>query len=143
MLRKLILLAVVAGIIGLALFWFLTIPATVPASALGAHTPNVENGKTMFIRGRLRIVPRGQRQARRLHAARRRARAAIAVRHLLCAEHFLGPEGRHRRLDRSTVRHRDGEGHVSATAAHYFPAFPYTSYHRMALADRARPVRLS
>ena len=35
MLRKLILLAIVAGVIGLAVFWFVTIPATVPASALG------------------------------------------------------------------------------------------------------------
>src|SRR5262245_19165807 len=51
MLRKLIVLAIVAGVIGLALFWFLTIPATVPASALGAHTPNADNGKTMFIAG--------------------------------------------------------------------------------------------
>ncbi|HKH03434.1 MAG TPA: cytochrome c [Bradyrhizobium sp.] len=51
MLRKLILLAIVAGVIGLALFWFLTIPGTVPASALAAHTPNLANGKEMFYAG--------------------------------------------------------------------------------------------
>ncbi len=51
MLRKLILLAVVAGVIGLAIFWFVTIPATVPASALGAHKPDLANGKTMFFAG--------------------------------------------------------------------------------------------
>jgi mono/diheme cytochrome c family protein len=51
MLRKLILLAIVAGVVGLALFWFLTVPGTVPASALGAHTPNLTNGKEMFFAG--------------------------------------------------------------------------------------------
>ena len=51
MLRKLILLAIAAGIVGLAVFWFVTIPATVPASALGAYTPNIENGKAMFYGG--------------------------------------------------------------------------------------------
>src|SRR5690606_18712093 len=51
MLRKLVILAVVAGAIALAVFWFVTIPATVQASALGAHQPNLENGKTMFYAG--------------------------------------------------------------------------------------------
>ena len=36
MLRKLILLAAGAAIVGLALFWVLTIPGTVPASALAS-----------------------------------------------------------------------------------------------------------
>ncbi|MGH6672037.1 MAG: c-type cytochrome [Xanthobacteraceae bacterium] len=40
---------VVAGC--LAAFWVLTIPATVPASALPAYTPNVANGKTIFNAG--------------------------------------------------------------------------------------------
>ena len=33
------------------MFWSLTIPGTVPASALGPHTPNLDNGKTMFFAG--------------------------------------------------------------------------------------------
>jgi|SRR6202166_1736366 len=51
MLRKLFFLAVAAGFIGVAVFWFLTIPQTVPASALGAHTPNLANGKAIFYAG--------------------------------------------------------------------------------------------
>ena len=51
MLRKLILLAVAAAIVGLGVFWFVTIPATVPASALGSYSPNLANGKTMFYAG--------------------------------------------------------------------------------------------
>ena len=48
MLRKLIVAAIAAGILGLAAFWFLTIPQIVPASAFGAHTPDLANGKLMF-----------------------------------------------------------------------------------------------
>jgi mono/diheme cytochrome c family protein len=47
-------LGVIAGVliaVGLAAFWILTIPATVPASALPPYTPNVANGKTMFNAG--------------------------------------------------------------------------------------------
>src|SRR5688572_2090929 len=51
MLRKLILLAVAGAILGLAAFWFVTIPATVPASALPARQPDLANGKTMFFAG--------------------------------------------------------------------------------------------
>jgi mono/diheme cytochrome c family protein len=51
MIRRLILLAAVAAVLGLAAFWFLTIPATVPASALAVHTPDLVNGKEMFYAG--------------------------------------------------------------------------------------------
>jgi mono/diheme cytochrome c family protein len=51
MIRKLILLACAAIVLGLAVFWFLTIPQTVPASALGPHTPDLANGREMFTAG--------------------------------------------------------------------------------------------
>ena len=51
MIRRLILLAAVAAVLVLAAFWFLTAPATVPASALPAHTPDLANGKEMFYAG--------------------------------------------------------------------------------------------
>src|SRR5262245_51912836 len=50
-LRKLLVAALVLAVIGAGVFWVVTIPATVPASALGAHTPNAENGATMFHAG--------------------------------------------------------------------------------------------
>ncbi|MBX9823790.1 MAG: cytochrome c [Xanthobacteraceae bacterium] len=49
--RKIVVLAVVAAVIGLFVFWGLTIPATVPASALPQRQPNLENGRTMFHAG--------------------------------------------------------------------------------------------
>ena len=38
-------------LVGFGVFWVVTIPATVPASALAARTPNLDNGKTMFLIG--------------------------------------------------------------------------------------------
>ena len=38
-----------AGIVlGLGAFWISTLPSTVPATALPHHTPNLDNGRTMF-----------------------------------------------------------------------------------------------
>jgi len=51
MLRKVLLPVAAIVVIGLAAFWFLTSPATVSADSLGPHTPNLANGKTMFLAG--------------------------------------------------------------------------------------------
>ena len=51
MLRKLVVAGAVVVILGLAAFWILTIPAAVPASALGPRTPDLANGKAMFYAG--------------------------------------------------------------------------------------------
>jgi mono/diheme cytochrome c family protein len=40
--------AAVAVVIGLGAFWIVTLPATVPASALPPYTPNVDNGRAIF-----------------------------------------------------------------------------------------------
>src|SRR5581483_6276809 len=45
---KLFACAAVAIVIGLGLFWVLTLPAVVSASALTPYTPNLANGETMF-----------------------------------------------------------------------------------------------
>ena len=51
MLRKLVILVAILAVIGAAVFWIITMPASVSASALPAYTPNLENGKTMFYAG--------------------------------------------------------------------------------------------
>ena len=45
--RRLIVLALIAAVVGLGVFWVVTVPATVPASALAPHTANLDNGKVM------------------------------------------------------------------------------------------------
>ena len=51
MLKRLFLLAVLAAVAGLGIFWWLTIPAVVAASSLPAYTPNLANGLTAFNAG--------------------------------------------------------------------------------------------
>jgi len=51
MLRKLLVWAIAATVLGLAAFWFMTIPSIVPPGALGPHTIDLANGKEMFLIG--------------------------------------------------------------------------------------------
>ena len=133
MLRKLFVLAVIAGVVGLALFWFLTIPATVPASALAAHQPNLENGKTMFYAGgcaSCHATP-GQDDRTRLGGG-------------------LGLKSPFGTFYVPNVSSdpKDGIGAwteaqfvtamlkgTSPDGQHYFPAFPYTSYRLIGTSD--------
>jgi mono/diheme cytochrome c family protein len=133
MLRKLVILAVVAGVLGLALFWFLTIPATVPASALAAHQPNLENGKTMFHAGgcaSCHATP-GQDDKTRLGGG-------LGLKSPFGT--FYVPN--------ISSDPKDGIGNwteaqfvtamlkgTSPDGGHYFPAFPYTSYRMMGTSD--------
>src|SRR5262245_14529857 len=129
MLRKLILLAVAAAILGVVAFWVLTIPGTVPASALGPHAPNLDNGKTMFFTGgcaSCHATP-GQDDKTRLGGG------------VGLTSPFGTLYGPNIYSDRN-----DGIGAwneaqfitamVKGTAPdgrHYFPAFPYSSYQYM------------
>lgn len=49
--RKLVVAAAVAVVLGLAAFWAVTAPVTVSAAALPLHSPDPGNGKTMFLIG--------------------------------------------------------------------------------------------
>jgi mono/diheme cytochrome c family protein len=51
MLRILIVLGAIAALLAAGVFWLITIPQKVPASALGPHRPNVGNGRTLFYVG--------------------------------------------------------------------------------------------
>jgi mono/diheme cytochrome c family protein len=133
MLRKLMALVVVAGLIGLSLFWVLTFPASVPASALGAHRPDLENGKAMFYAGgcaSCHATP-GQEDRTRLGGG-------LALKSPFGT--FFAPN-----ISPDT---KDGIGGwseadfvtamlkgTSPDGRHYYPAFPYTSYRLMSTAD--------
>ena len=133
MLRKLIYLAAIAAIAGLAVFWFITIPATIPASALGAHTPNLDNGRTLFFAGGCASCHATLNQNDKT-----RLGGGVALK---------SPFGIFYAPNISPDRN-DGIGAwseadfvtamVKGTAPdgrHYYPAFPYTSYRHIRLAD--------
>ncbi len=133
MLRKLILLAAGAAIVGLALFWVLTIPGTVPASALAPHTANFDNGKTVFFAGgcaACHATP-GQEDKSRLGGG-------VALKSPFGT--FYAPNispdpkqgiGRWSEADFVTAMMKG----TSPDGRHHYPAFPYTSYQRARLED--------
>src|ERR1700758_5304804 len=51
MIRTIAIVALVAAFLGGATFWMLTIPQTVPGSALGPHQVDLANGKEVFEAG--------------------------------------------------------------------------------------------
>ncbi len=135
MLRKLIIAAIVLAVVGLGVFWVVTIPATVPASALGAYTPNVENGKVMFYAGGCASCHATPQQEDKT-----RLGGGLALK---------SPFGTFHVPNISSDRN-DGIGGwneaqfatamlkgTSPDGRHYYPSFPYPSYQRM----RAEDVR--
>ena len=51
MFRKLVAVAIAAAVLGVPVFWYLTIPETIAPSALASRTPDLGNGRTMFLIG--------------------------------------------------------------------------------------------
>lgn len=129
MLRKLLLLAVAAAIVGLGLFWVLTIPGTVPASALAPHTPNLANGRAMFFASGCASCHATPKQDDKT-----RLGGGLGLK---------SPFGTFYAPNISSDK-ADGIGNwsevqfvtamvkgTSPDGRHYFPAFPYASYQRM------------
>jgi mono/diheme cytochrome c family protein len=133
MLRKLVVPLVIFGALGLAAFWFLTVPATVSADALGPHTPNLDNGRTMFFAGGCASCHATPDQEDRT-----RLGGGLGLK---------SPFGTFYVPNISSDRN-DGIGGwseaqfvtamtkgTSPRNEHYYPSFPYTSYQRMRTAD--------
>lgn len=130
--RKLIAACVVLALIGLGLFWYLTIPEAVAARSLPGHTPDLDNGKLMLAAGGCVSCHKTPDQDNR--------------------DMLGGGMGLHSPFGTFYVPnispHADGIGgwsesdFVSAMwkgtsphGAHYFPAFPFASYRNMKLED--------
>ena len=133
MLRKLAILVVLLAAIGLAVFWFVTIPATVAASALGPHTPNLENGKTMFYAGGCASCHATPNQEDRT-----RLGGGLGLKSPFGT--FYAPN--------ISSDPKDGIGTwseanfvtamwkgTSPDGSHYYPVFPYASYQHMRMDD--------
>jgi mono/diheme cytochrome c family protein len=133
MVRKLILLVIAVAIVGLAVFYVVTIPAAVPASALGSHTPDLANGKEMFFAGgctSCHATP-GQDDKTRLGGG-------LGLKSPFGTFYVpnISPDpndgiGKWSEADLVTAMTKG----TSTDGRHYFPAFPYTSYQRMRTED--------
>src|SRR5262245_52056736 len=133
MLRKLVVLAVLVALAGLGVFWLITIPATVPASALAPHAPNPANGRDVFAAGgcaSCHATP-GQDDKTRLGGG-------LALKSPFGT--FYAPNispdpnegiGRWSEADFVTAMLKG----TSPDGQHLYPAFPYTSYQHARMED--------
>jgi mono/diheme cytochrome c family protein len=131
--RRLLLALVVLAIAGGGVLWFVTIPATVQASALGPHTPNLDNGKTMLYAGGCAACHATPNQEDKTKLG-----GGLALKSPFGT--FFAPN--------ISPDANDGiggwsEGNfvtamwkgTSPDGRHYYPVFPYASYQRMKLED--------
>jgi mono/diheme cytochrome c family protein len=133
MVRKLVILLVIAAIAGLGVFWVVTIPATIPASALGPHRANLENGRTMFHAGGCASCHATPQQDDRT-----RLGGGFGLKSPFGTFHVpnISPDrsdgiGAWSELQFVTAMTKG----TSPDGRHYYPAFPYPSYQRMKTAD--------
>src|SRR5450432_980578 len=133
MLRRIFLAAAIAGVAGLGVFWWLTIPAVVPPNSLPAYRPDLANGLTAFNAGGCSACHAVPGQPDRL-----RLGGGLAIPSPFGT--FYAPN--------ISPDPADGIGRwteaafvdavtkgISPAGFHYFPAFPYTSYQRAKLTD--------
>ena len=131
--RRIFLALILAGIAGLGMFWWLTIPAVIHATALPAYKPDPANGLTVFNAAgcsSCHAVP-GQPDRTRLGGG-------LAIPSPFGTFHVpnISPDpvdgiGRWSEADFVSAVTRG----TSPARTHYFPAFPYTSYQHAKLED--------
>jgi len=133
MLRKFFLAGMGAGLLGLALFWFLTAPSVVPASALGAHQTDPQNGEVMFNAGGCASC-----HATPGEGDRTRLGGGLALKSPFGTFHVPNISsdmkdgiGAWSEADFVTAMVKG----TSPGGQHYYPAFPFTSYRLMKVSD--------
>ena len=133
MLRRLLLLVILAGVAGLGIFWWLTIPAVVAANALPPHTPSLANGLTTFNAGGCSSCHAVPNQPDRLKLG-----GGLPIPSPFGTFNVpnISPDpndgiGRWSEADFVTAVLKG----TSPAGVHYFPAFPYTSYQHAKVED--------
>jgi mono/diheme cytochrome c family protein len=133
MLRRIFLAAVVLAVVGLSVFWWLTIPASIPAAALPAYRPNAANGQTMFNAGGCSSCHAVPDQPDRTKLG-----GGFALTSPFGTFYVpnISPDpkdgiGSWSEADFVTAMQKG----TSPTGTHYFPAFPYTSYTHAKIED--------
>jgi len=132
-LRRVLIALVALLVLGFAVFWIVTIPAVIPASALPPRTPDLANGKVMFYAGGCASCHATPGQQDPTHLG-----GGLAL---------ASPFGTFFPPNISSDR-KDGIGAwseagfvtallkgTSPDGQHYYPAFPYPSYQHIKLDD--------
>ncbi|HLC07927.1 MAG TPA: cytochrome c [Methyloceanibacter sp.] len=138
--RRVLLALLVLAVVGGAVFFFLTMPRTIPASALPAHDPDVKNGEYMFIAGgcaECHAVPR-----KKCSDSKTKDKTTLAGGRCLNTPFGvfnvpnISPDketgiGNWSTLDFVNAMKQG----IAPGGVHLYPAFPYTSYQRMTYED--------
>src|SRR6202044_356316 len=136
-LRNLAAVVVLGAALGFAVFWIVTIPATVPASALPPYTPNLDNGRTMFAIGgcaSCHAVP--DKDPDKVDRTRLGGGLALSSPFGTFYVPNISPDpkdgiGRWSEANFVTALWKG----TSPAGTNLYPAFPYTSYQHMQLDD--------
>jgi mono/diheme cytochrome c family protein len=132
-LKRFFFLAIAAVAIGLAVFWWLTIPATIAATALPVHNPDIENGLTVFNAGGCSSCHATPAQPDRLTLG-----GGLPITSPFGTFYVpnISPD------PNAGIGHWSEAEFVTALAKgtspagqHYFPTFPYTTYQHMKVED--------
>jgi mono/diheme cytochrome c family protein len=133
MLRRILLVAALAGVIGFGFFWWLTTPEVIAATALPPYQPNLANGLTTFNAGGCSSCHAVPNQPDRLKLG---GGLAIPSPFGTFYAPNISPDpndgiGRWSEADFVTALLKG----TSPEGTHYFPALPYTSYQHAKLDD--------
>jgi mono/diheme cytochrome c family protein len=133
MLKRVLVGLLLIAAVGLGVFWWLTIPAVVAAASLPAYQPDVANGQTMFNIGGCSSCHAVPNQPDRTKLG-----GGLALPSPFGTFHVpnISPDpndgiGRWSEADFVTAVQKG----TSPSGAHYYPAFPYTSYQRAKVED--------
>ena len=133
MLRRILLVAVLAGVIGFVFFWWLTTPMVVAAAALPAYQPDLANGLTTFNAGGCSSCHAVPNQPDRLKLG---GGLAIPSPFGTFYAPNISPDpndgiGRWSEADFVTALLKG----TSPEGTHYFPVLPYASYQHAKVED--------
>jgi mono/diheme cytochrome c family protein len=133
MLRRILLVAVLAGVIGFGFFWWLTTPEVIAATALPPYQPNLANGLTTFNAGGCSSCHAVPNQPDRLKLG---GGLAIPSPFGTFYAPNISPDpndgiGRWSEADFVTALLKG----TSPEGTHYVPVLPYTSYQHAKLDD--------
>lgn len=132
MLKKLLLVVVIAAVAGAGVYWFITQPSTIQASSLGPYTPNLANGKTMFDIGGCVSCHATNKDDRTILGGGLGLKSPFGTFYVPnISPNPVDGIGRWSEADFVTAMMRG----TSPSGRHYFPAFPYGSYAKMKLED--------
>ena len=130
--RRILFGAAVVVAVGFAAFWVVTVPAVVPAGSLPAYSPNVANGEIVFNAGGCSSCHAVAGEPRTMLGGGLAIPSPFGTFYAPnISPHPANGIGRWTEADFVTAMTKG----TSPAGLHYFPAFPYGSYHIMRLSD--------